>query len=60
MAVHGGAKAEKQRIRQETRMIAGRLTPEYRCEASEAIARQVLALPFWAEAETVMAYWSLP
>ena len=59
-AVYGGAKAEKQRIRQETRLISDRLTPEYRQEASREITRQVLALPFWAEAKTVMAYWSLP
>ena len=59
-AVHGGARAEKQRIRQETRLISERLTPEYRREASREITRQVLALPFWKEAKTVMAYWSLP
>ena len=57
--VHGGARGEKQRIRQETRMISARLTPEYRHEASREITRQVLALPFWKQAETVMAYWSL-
>ncbi len=59
-AVYGGAKAEKQRIRQETRLVSDRLTPEYRQEASREITRQVLALPFWAAAKTVMAYWSLP
>ncbi len=58
--VHGGARAEKARIRQEARMISGQLTPEYRQEASRAITRQVLALPFWKEARTVMAYWSMP
>ena len=41
-------------------MISARLTPEYRHEASREITRQVLALPFWKQAETVMAYWSLP
>lgn len=53
-------RAEKQRIRQETRLISGQLTPEYRREASREITRQVLAHPFWKEAGTVMAYWSLP
>ncbi len=41
-------------------MISARLTPEYRHEASREITRQVLALPFWKQAKTVMAYWSLP
>ena len=40
--MQGGARAEKQRIRQESR------------------TRQVLELPFWKEARTVMAYWSMP
>ena len=59
-AVQAGARAEKQRIRQETRRISEGLTPEYRQEASREITRQVLAMPFWAAAQTVMAYWSLP
>ena len=59
-AVHGGARAEKQRIRQETRMLSEQMTPEYRREASRAITRQVLTLPFWDQAKTVMAYWSMP
>ena len=58
--MHGGARAEKQRIRQETRMIAEQLTPEYRREASRVITRQVLTLPAWEQAKTVMAYWSMP
>ena len=58
--MYGGARAEKQRIRQETRRISGSLTPEYRREASREITRRVLALPSWALAKTVMAYWSLP
>jgi len=41
-------------------MIAEQLTPEYRQEASREITRQVLALPFWKAAGTVMAYWSMP
>jgi len=60
IAVQYGAKAEKERIRQETRMISDRLDPAYRKEASESIIRQVLALPWWKEAKTVMVYWSLP
>ena len=58
--MYGGARAEKQRIRQEARIISEGLTPEYRREASREITRQVLALPEWKEASTVMAYWSLP
>ena len=58
--MYGGARAEKQRIRQEARIISEGLTPEYRREASREITRQVLALPEWKEAATVMAYWSLP
>ena len=58
--MHGGARAEKQRIRQEARMISEQLTPEYRQEASREITRQVLSLTFWKEAGTVMAYWSMP
>ena len=57
--MYGGARAEKQRIRQEARIISEGLTPEYRREASREITRQVLALPEWKEASTVMAYWSL-
>ena len=58
--MYGGARAEKQRIRQETRRISEGLTPEYRRDAGREITRQVLALPFWKQAKTVMAYWSLP
>ena len=58
--MHGGARAEKQRIRQEAKIISEGLTPEYRREASREITRQVLALPEWKKAATVMAYWSLP
>ena len=58
--MYGGARAEKQRIRQETRRISGSLTPEYRRAASREITRRILALSSWARAKTVMAYWSLP
>jgi len=58
--VNGGARAEKQRIRRETQMISGQLTPEYRRQASHEITGQVLSLPQWKQAKTVMAYWSLP
>ena len=58
--MYGGARAEKQRIRQETLRISGSLTPEYRREASREITRRILALSSWARAKTVMAYWSLP
>lgn len=58
--MYGGVRAEKQRIRQETRLISGSLTSEYQREASREITRQVLALPEWEQAKTVMAYWSLP
>ena len=59
-AVYGGARSEKQRIRQEVRLISANLTPEYRQEASREITRQVLELPFWKQAGTVMMYCSLP
>ena len=58
--MYGGARAEKQRIRQEVRLISANLTPEYRQEASREITRQVLELPFWKQAGTVMMYCSLP
>ena len=58
--MHGGARAEKQRLRQEVRQISAGLSPEYRREASREITRQVLSLPSWKQAKTVLAYWSLP
>lgn len=58
--MYGGVRAEKQRVRQETRRISEGLTPEYRETASREIARQVLSLTEWQQAKTVMAYWSLP
>ena len=47
--MHEGARAEKQRIRLETRLISEKLTPEYRQEASREIARQVLEHPLWKQ-----------
>lgn len=58
--MNGGVRAEKQRVRQEARKISGQLTPEYRREASREITRQVLALPAWQQAGTVMAFWGMP
>jgi len=58
--VYNGARAEKQRIRQEIRMISKGLSPEYRQEASREIARKVLNLPSWKKAKTVMAFRSMP
>ena len=55
----GGAGGEKQRIRMETKQIAMNLDPAYRAEASRSIAKQVLDLPEWRNAETVMAYVSM-
>ena len=60
MMRYGGAGGEKQRIRTETRQISMNLDPAYRAEASRSIARQVLALPAWQQAKTVMAYVSMP
>ena len=57
---NSGARAEKQRIRQEIRLIARSLTPEYRQQASRIITRSILSLPAWQRARTVMAYASLP
>ena len=59
-AVHGGTRAEKQRVRLEAQAVSAGLTEAYRREASREITRQVLALPFWQQAGTIMAYWSLP
>ena len=53
-------RAEKDRIRAEVRRILNSMTPERRAEASRSITRQVLALPEWQAAKTVMAYASLP
>ena len=58
--MYNGAKAEKQRIRQEIRMISKGLSPEYRQEASREITLKVLKLPFWKKAKTVMAFRSMP
>ena len=59
-AVYNGARAEKQRIRQEIRMISKGLSPEYRQEASREITLKVLNLPSWKKAKTVMAFRSMP
>ena len=58
--MYNGAKAEKQRIRHEIRMISKGLSPEYRQEASREITRKVLDLPSWKTAKTVMAFRSMP
>ena len=58
--MYNGARAEKQRIRQEIRMISKGLSPEYRQEASREITRKVLDLPSWKKAKTVMAFRSMP
>ena len=50
----------KQRLRREIRIQAARLTEKYRREASERIVRQVLSLPAYRKARTVMAFVSLP
>ena len=58
--MYNGARAEKQRIRQEIRMISKVLSPEYRLEASREITLKVLKLPSWKKAKTVMAFRSMP
>ena len=50
----------KKRLRREIRIQAARLTEKYRREASERLVRQVLSLPAYRKAHTVMAYVSLP
>ena len=55
----GGAGGEKQRIRMETKQVSMNLDPAYRAEASRSITKQVLDLPEWRNAETVMAYVSM-
>ena len=57
---YGGACGEKQRIRAEIRRIAQSLDRDYYAGASRRIAAQVLALPSWRRAKTVMAYVSMP
>lgn len=57
--MYGGARAEKERIRQEIRTVNEGLTDEYRREASAEITRRVLELPAWKQAKTVMAYSSM-
>jgi 5-formyltetrahydrofolate cyclo-ligase len=57
---YGGPGGEKQRIRMETRQISMSLAPAYRAEASCSIVRQVLELPAWQKAKTVMAYVIMP
>ena len=56
----GGASGEKERIRKETRQVSMSLDVAYRAKASRSITEQVLALPEWRHAETVMAYVSMP
>ena len=58
--MYGGAGGEKMRIRREARQISMNLDPAYRAEASRSITGQVLALPEWQHARTVMAYVSMP
>ncbi|QUA52671.1 5-formyltetrahydrofolate cyclo-ligase [Aristaeella lactis] len=58
--MYNGARTEKQRIRQEIRMISKGLSPEYRQEASREITLKVLNLPSWKKAKTVMAFRSMP
>ena len=58
--MYGGASGEKDRIRKETKQVSMNLDPVYRAEASRSITGQVLALPEWQRAKTVMAYVSLP
>ena len=58
--MYGGAGGEKDRIRQEIRQVSRGLDPAYRAEASRSITEQVMALPEWQNARTVMAYVSMP
>ena len=58
--MYGGASGEKDRIRKETRQISRSLDPAYRAKASRSITEQVLDLPEWQHAKTVMAYVSMP
>lgn len=56
----GATRAEKNRLRQEAIRIAAAMSPEIRQEADRRITEQVLALPIWKHAKTVMAYISMP
>ena len=53
-------RAEKQRQRQLARERRARISPEALAEGSRRIEEQVLALPAYQEAQTVMAYMSMP
>lgn len=50
----------KRRMRREVLEVAAALPADYRAEASERIAEQVLALDAWRKARVVMAFVSLP
>ena len=56
----GSTRAEKSRLRQELVGTAVSLSPELRKEADRRIAEQVLSLPSWKKAKTVLAFVSLP
>lgn len=56
----GSTRAEKNRLRQELLGTAVSLSPELRKEADRRIAEQVLSLPSWKKAKTVLAFVSLP
>ena len=56
----GEARAEKARIRREAKDAAAAMGPEARTAAGKRIAEQVLSLPSWKRAETVMAFAAMP
>ena len=53
-------RAEKQRLRQLARERRAGISPEALAEGSRRIEKQVLALPAYQAARTVMAYMSMP
>ena len=56
----GEARAEKARIRRESKDAAAAMGPEARAAAGKRIAEQVLSLPSWKRAQTVMAFAAMP
>ncbi|MBQ9417172.1 MAG: 5-formyltetrahydrofolate cyclo-ligase [Bacteroidales bacterium] len=51
---------DKQAVRKQMRAAKRALSPEERLRQSEAVAARVEQLPQWAEARTVLLYWSMP
>jgi 5-formyltetrahydrofolate cyclo-ligase len=58
MEIAGDLKFDKEYWRQQGRSARARLTPAWRCEASTALMRHLLALPVVARAQVIAPYAS--